>query len=194
MGRGNVSAGHNGRLFYVDYDYFNMYYRKDDPEEDSISASEYYDLTEEKQKNYEYDETLSQIYYDDFKEELTERILKRYKSFNPSNRHIGRYKHIELSNKLFHIVLEDNEWSVAVEILPNESGKPGFQKRQLDQVAKGVRNILLDMFPTIHTRNGPWLSNELTREDAKRLDQEEKERVQKEKTENTEGTMNEPRG
>lgn len=176
MGRGNVAVGHNDRLYYVNYDYFQVFRHKTDPEKDLLNITQYYELSKDKQDEYAYDETISQENYNDFKNELVCRMTKRYKSMTAKDRWLGRSQHAICSNALFHVALEDNEWSVAVELIATSDGSPNLQKRHISSYAKSLRNILLDMFPEIYIRTGAWTSSPLTQKDAKQLDKEENQK------------------
>ncbi len=71
------------------------------------------------------------------------------------------------------IVLEDNDWSIAVELLYNElhikkitdAEKLVFQTIHMD-----MRNYLISQLGTIYTRNGSWSIEPLTRKIAKAQD------------------------
>lgn len=138
MGRGNVCVNkENEGLYYVDYNNFRPW------------------LEEE---NYEIDE----YQLDDFKEEFIIEIKKRFKSFIDINE-FENNKEILLRNNLFSIAIEDNEWSLAVELLETEDyydspNLDGLRYKHSNNYLNGIKETLLDMFGEIGIRTSAWTS------------------------------------
>ena len=161
MGRGNICPSTiNSRVLYVDYDNLNLYTNKYDSE-DIIAQGDVPigDTT------YEYDDILSQMQFDDFKDEFVRGMLQRYKSFTETNE-----DNIILENNLFTVSLEDNEWSVAVILEPKEQDyytKGNYemmQTRLVDTYYKGMQQLLLEQFEEIGVYGGPWTHGTIKRE------------------------------
>ena len=74
-----------------------------------------------------------------------------------------------LESSLFHIAIEDNEWSLAVELLQKEgaygSNLSGLQARHYQKYLDGIKRCLLEYLPSIGTRTGAWTSGIIKREE-----------------------------
>lgn len=72
-----------------------------------------------------------------------------------------------LESPLFYICLEDNEWSLAVELIQKEppwcQSYAGLQSRHYQAYLKGIEKCLLDRLPSIGTYKSAWTSGRLTR-------------------------------
>lgn len=170
MGRGNVCVhGEAEGLYYIDCDYFDTYVRVDDEtyECESCLADElsYDDLTS---GEWSFDEALTGFTYNEIIDEFKENFVKLFPSFCEVEPYwIGwrNTKKVILENELFQIATEDNEWSVAVELLQKDEAPIGLQlglyKRYLDGIAKALLKIL----PTIGTYGGAWTSGHLSRQE-----------------------------
>lgn len=81
----------------------------------------------------------------------------------------GRSRRVILESKLFYIAVEDNEWSLAVELLqkedPYDDHLSGLQGRHYLKYLDGMKRCLLDRLPSIGTRKGAWMSGTITREE-----------------------------
>lgn len=74
-----------------------------------------------------------------------------------------------LESKLFYITVEDNEWSLAVELIqkedPYDNHLEGLQKRHFQTYLDGIRDTLFEQFETLSVRNGPWMSKQISRKE-----------------------------
>lgn len=165
MGRGNVCVfGKYEGLYYADRDYLDFYVPIDGEADDGkfLGEIDYCDFGD-----YEYDEFLSRIYYEDFVYELTDMLIKKFKSFAKTGNDYG----VILENELFEIEIEDNEWSYAVKLIQKEcwydNHLEGLQKKHYQNYLDGIKDIMLELFPSIGSYSGAWTSGTITREDAK---------------------------
>jgi hypothetical protein len=159
MGRGNVCVfkEYEG-LYYVDRDYLD-YYVPIDGEADE--GGFYGDI--ENIDNYEWDYFISQSYYEDFIYEFVDAFTKRFKSFTKTGKEYGTI----MESNLFEIEIEDNQWSYAVKLIQKEcwydNHLEGLQKKHHENYLKGMKEILLDLFPSIGTYAGAWCHGTITR-------------------------------
>lgn len=167
MGQGNVCVhGEYEGLYYVDYDYIHMYSSKDDPEKDEIYGAEVDDFDA-----WEYDDILSQRNFEDFQEMFIRDFLNRFKSFTRSkmNTWLGDACWAIMENNLFYIALEDNEWSIAVELIQKDDpygfALGGLQMRHYQNYLKGIRDCLFQQFEELGIYGGPWTSGRIRREE-----------------------------
>lgn len=168
MGAGNVCVfGQAEGLYYVDRDFLDVYSRKtEDNEYESCLLGE----LECGDDTFEYDEFESELRRDDMQYNLCEMLRKRFPSFEYVNKWVSNTRKALLENELFYIVLEDNQWSIAVELIQKEGEYGGEEKVGLQmglylKYLKGIKEILLDMYGEIGTYNGAWTSGRLRKED-----------------------------
>lgn len=170
MGRGNVcvSGAYEG-LWYIDKDCLSLYRDRENEDEYVYGVELGYDaLTSGR---FEYDEFASQDQYDDMVESLRAEITGRYDSFSVIDRWVSNHgnrcdRRAILENELFFIALEDNEWSVAVELLqkgPEELA--GLQARHYEGYLETLKKIILDLFGQVSYRNGAWMSGTIRKEE-----------------------------
>lgn len=165
MSRGNVCVfGKFEGLYYVDRDYIDFYVPINGEADDGKFLGE---LSMSEFPDYEYDEFLSNIYYEDFINDFVYLFNKKFKSFAQTGKEYGTI----LENNLFEIEIEDNEWSYAVKLIQKEcwydNHLEGLQKKHYTNYLDGIKNILLEMFPSIGCYSGAWTSGTITREDVK---------------------------
>lgn len=163
MGRGNVCVfGDYEGLYYVDRGYLDFYVPIDGEAVDGLFLEE---MEHNDFANYEYDEFISRSYYEDFVNEFIFYFTKRFNSFTKTGEDYG----VILENELFEIEIEDNEWSYAVKLIQKEDDYDdhlqGLQKKHYKSYLDGMKNILLDMFPSIGGYSGAWTSKTITRKD-----------------------------
>lgn len=168
MGRGNVCVhGEFEGLYYVDRDYIDCYIANEADENGEYEQKMQGDMCMEDFQNYEYDPVLSGLYYDDFIQEFTAMMEKKFKSFVST----GNDFETVMENNLFEIVIEDNEWSFAVKLVQKEDDYDnhlkGLQKKHYQNYLEGIKNILLELFPTIGCYGGAWTHETIRREDVK---------------------------
>lgn len=153
MGRGNVCVtGSYEGLFYIDNDDLRVY-RRNDPYAKEEETSLQRDLSCEDFSSGEWllDEVGSSYEEEDVLECFCAELRKLCPSFQPaanSNVWLGNERRVILENELFYICVEDNEWSLAVELVQKDgysdcesTWMAGLQKRRyrgyLDSMKKG---------------------------------------------------------
>lgn len=158
MGKGNVCVfGKYEGLYYVDYDFINMYTCIDKKE--NLQEIRECEMKLEDFGSYTYDEILSDINYQDFKENFVADFTEKYKSFTPCNEWISRDRRAILENNLFYIALADNEWSVAVMLLQKEQcSLEGLQARHFQNYLEGIKECLFNQFESLGIYGGAWTS------------------------------------
>ena len=103
-------------------------------------------------------------------------LRKLCPSFQPaanSNVWLGNERRVILENELFYICVEDNEWSLAVELIQKDGYSDcqsawlaGLQKRRYRGYLDDMKKALLARLPSIGVRTGPWTPGTITREEA----------------------------
>ena len=180
MGRGNVCvSGPYEGLYYIDNDDFHVY-RRDEPDSDEEFQTRLLkDLSHEELTSGEwyFDEWESLDEEDSILECFVESFTRMFRSFERPERGTcltepgfgGRSRRVLLESKLFYIALEDNEWSLAVELLqkedPYDDHLSGLQGRHYQKYLDGIKRCLLEVLPGIGTYGGPWTSGRITREE-----------------------------
>lgn len=166
MGKGNVCVhGKFEGLYYVYRDYIDCYIAKEMNEDGEYEQKMQYDMEMEDYQNFDYDDILSGIYYDDFLQEFTYMMENKFKSFVSTGKDYGTI----MENNLFEIEVEDNEWSYAIKLIQKEcwydNHLEGLQKKHYQNYLDGIKIILLELFPSIGCYGGAWTSGTITRED-----------------------------
>lgn len=150
MGCGNVRVnGSYEGLYYIDYDYFR-------------SSNE--NCPDELCENFE---LFKQIFIND--------IQDKFKSFlichQPiSSTDIYSYKNAIMENELFYIVIEDNEWSIAVELIQKECDDfkiKNLQKGLYKKYLEGIKNCLFNQFDELGIYCGSWTSGRINKYNTK---------------------------
>lgn len=172
MGKGNVCVfkPYEG-LYYIDNQNLSVYRENgdltEDPEDRLLRDLSYEDLS-----SWHYDEIGSMYEEEDVLVCFTEGFLRKFPSFSkvtPKDQWISRSQRAILENKLFSIAVEDNEWSLAVELLQKEDpygdSLAGLQKKHYQAYLKGIRDSLLDRLPSIGAYAGAWTHKVITQED-----------------------------
>lgn len=164
MGRGNVCVfGEYEGLYYVDRDYIDCYIANEADENGEFEQKMLGEMSMEDFQNYEYDPVLSGLYYEDFIQEFTSMMEKKFKSFVST----GNDYETVMENSLFEIDIEDNEWAYAVKLIQKESyydNLEGLQKKHYQNYLEGIKTILLELFPSIGCYGGAWTHGTITRE------------------------------
>ena len=170
MGRGNVCVtGEYEGLYYIDHDHTTVYRKYDNDEECSLAAA--LSLEELTSGKWYLDEYSSMEEAGDVLDCFIEDFCSKFHSFNPPKKdsaHNSRRSNILLENKLFCIVIEDNEWSDAIMLLqkedPYDDHLSGLQKRHYQKYLEGMKEALLNRLPSIGCYAGAWTSGVITRE------------------------------
>lgn len=171
MGRGNVCVhGPCEGLFYIDTDDFQVYVSDGpEPETKLLGELDYFALTGD---GWKYSADLSEQELGDILDRFMERFIQMFPSFSRTgpDTWMDRTRRVILENTLFCVAVEDNEWSVAVELLQKEfedgMDLTGFQKRYYKSYLSGMQKCLLEILPGIGIYTGPWTSGRIRREDA----------------------------
>lgn len=167
MGKGNVCVlGKCEGLYYVDNGFLDVYSREDEhgDKEYRLLKDVECDDTE-----FEYDESESYFKREEFDWQFAELMRARFPSFELVDKWISRDRKALLENDLFYVVYEDNQWSLAIELIMKEGEyggeeKVGLQMGLYRKYLKGIEDILLDMHGTVGTYSGAWTSGTITRE------------------------------
>ena len=155
MGRGNVCVtGSYEGLFYIDNDDLRVY-RKDGPGTDDCEDRlqrdlDYADITG---PDWYLDEVGSSYEEEDVLECFCAELRKLCPSFQPavnSNVWLGNERRVILENELFYICVEDNEWSLAIELVQKDgysdcesAWMAGLQKRRYRGYLDSMKKALL---------------------------------------------------
>ena len=82
---------------------------------------------------------------------------------------ISRSQKAILESPLFYLCLEDNNWSLAVELIQKETPQgrsyAALQARCDQRYLTGIARCLLNHLPSIGLYTGPWTSGRLRREE-----------------------------
>lgn len=157
MGRGNVmTTGMCEGLYFVDYDFLDVYRKPID--EDTYDYRYIRDVDED---GYEYDQTESELRRDEFEHKFVETMKSRFHSFEYINKWISRTRRALLENKLFYVVVEDNQWSIAIELIQKEGeygGEEmvGLQMGLYKRYLEGMKAILLELNGEVGIYCGAW--------------------------------------
>lgn len=178
MGRGNVYVtGSYEGLFYIDNDDLRVW-RKDGPDgkEPEIRMMADISLDELVADDWYVDEIESSYKEEDVLRCFCAELRKLCPSFKPaanSNVWLGNERRVILENELFYICVEDNEWSLAVELVQKDGYSDcqsawlaGLQKRRYRGYLDDMKKALLARLPSIGVRTGPWTHGTIAREEA----------------------------
>lgn len=172
MGRGNVCVtGQFEGLFYIDNDDWRVY-RHDDGEDEpeTILGRDlaYDDITD---GGWIDDDWGSQEELGDIRECFIDSFTDRFPSFKKieDEKWLDRTREVLLESRLFYICIEDNEWSLAVELIqkedPYDDHLTGLQKQHYRRYLEGMKQSLLKRLPCIGTYAGAWTSGTIRREE-----------------------------
>ncbi len=150
-------------LFYVDYSCMDVYVNVNDANDVKTNNDP---AIAQNPDTYQFDDTLTQARFDSFKKQFVKKMQDKFKSLKPHDLTL-KGKHQLLMNDMFIIAFEDNDWSVAVELLENPKSKnPNLRPNLFPNFKKGMRDILLDLVDEIHVRTGSWSTQRVTKADA----------------------------
>jgi hypothetical protein len=164
-------------LFYIDNDDLRVY-RRNDPYAKEEETSLQRDLSPADIMGDEWllDEIGSSYEEEDVLECFCNEMRKSCPSFEPAvsdNVWLGRERRVILENELFYICVEDNELSLAVELVQKDSYSDcenawlsGLQRATYKQYLECMKTALLTRLPEIGTYAGAWTSGRITREEA----------------------------
>lgn len=169
MGRGNVCVlGKCEGLYYIDNDDLCVYRPIGSTVAEEPELRLRRDIPFEDLCLWEYSDIDTQWWEDDVIEELQSSLRKKFPSFVPCDKWVGRERRAILQNQLFYIALEDNEWSLAVELLQRDEGwgddwRQNLQKRHFQRYLDGIRDSLFEQFESLGAYSGAWTSKTIHR-------------------------------
>ncbi len=148
MGRGNACVfGKYEGLYYIDWNNFSSEY-----EDEHGNIIQDYDLQQE-----EWEGSLEQFIGD---------FTQRFKSFSRCDEWISNSEKAVLENSLFYIVIEDNEWSIAIKLIQKEQyydrgNIENLQAKHYRTYLYGMRDCLFNQFEELGVYGGPWTSGRI---------------------------------
>lgn len=165
-------------LFYIENALYEVMKRNepyvDEPE---IRLRDELDYDELSNGSWYEDEWSSEEELDDIEECFMESFTKMFPSFcrvEPQKwLRNGPYGDITrraiLESRLFYVCLENNVWSMAIELVQKEEpyGEPwmeNLQRRLYEKYLDGMKKCLLDRLPRIGTYGGAWTHGLIRRE------------------------------
>lgn len=171
MGRGNVRVtGPYEGLFYIDRDYTAVYRNVNaaDDDMDDRKLRYWFGSDSPEEKGWEHDECESvdeedydlRLFSDDFKNQFPE--------FSKTNKNVSKTRRAILESPLFYVAVEDNEWSIAVELIQKDTVSDldlNSQNALYRIYLNSMKKILLDLFPSIGIYTGSWTHGTLTKEE-----------------------------
>lgn len=176
MGRGNVCVtGPYEGLFYIDNDDLRVYWTYNYcTGETATRLQRYLSADDIKGAMWHLDEIESSYEEEDVLKCFCEELRKLCPSFQPAvnpNVWLGNKRRVILENRLFYICLEDNEWSLAVELIQKDGYSDcqsawlaGLQKRHYREYLDGMKKALLTRLPCIGVYDSAWMSRTITKE------------------------------
>ena len=167
MGRGNVCvSGKYEGLYFIDNGDLHIYRPLED-NDDEPKLLKYISL--EELSLWEYSDIDTQWWEYDVIVELQNSMQKKFPSFTPCDEWTSEGQRAILQNQLFYIALEDNEWSLAVELIQKEAPWPqsydGLQHKHYQRYLAGIRDTLFEQFESLGIYTGPWTSKTIHRSD-----------------------------
>jgi len=173
MGRGNVcTLGKYEGLYYIDNDHIHVYRDSEDmgdePETRLMGELDYEEITG---CRWLYDEEGSMNEEDDILECFMDDFTRMFPSFKRADNCTGQWlrngsygdfsRRVILESKLFYICVEDNEWSLAVELIQKEEPwgavwMENLQRRLHEKYLEGMKKALLMRVPSICPYGGAW--------------------------------------
>lgn len=173
MGRGNVcTTGPYEWVYYIDNDDLHVY-RRNDPyaKEDETCLQCELSPTDIMGNAWLLDEIGSSNEEEDVLECFCDEMMRLCPSFHKvrDDFWISQNRRMILENSLFYICMEDNEWSLAVELIQHDDDHgriAGLQKRHYAHYLECMKKALLSRLPSIGIRTGAWTHGIITREEA----------------------------
>lgn len=166
MGKSNVNVSLRDGLYYVHYDSMNLYRSKTNPNDlRPITA-----IPKGQQSKFNFDKPASQWKYDKWLDSFCDSITKLFPSFQRIDRYEKTTRRFVMENTLFSIVIEDNGWGFAIELIANpKCPYPNLQNHHFDRFFTGIRTVLLNSVDTIYVRTGSWTAQPFTKADTQKL-------------------------
>lgn len=170
MGRGNVCVhGKYEGLYFVDRDYLDVYTSPVD--EDGCCEGRLLGELDagDLMSGWEFDRLSSEANQQEMLDRFMDGLLELAPSFERCGPDLwDGSRRLLLENGLFYIAVENNEWSLAVELVQKEDdyhSLAGLQARHYEGYLSSMLAALLALLPSIGTYTGPWTSGRIKRED-----------------------------
>lgn len=155
----NLNVDNLSGLFYIDYKDIFIYNKPNDS-----NFIKQKDINPDELNNYEFNQDASQAHYNNCIDKISDYMANNFDSMLKTDLR-EKKKHIIAANQLFQVTLEDNDWSVAVQLLPIKKANKGLQKQMYYAFLHGLRNALFEQFDTLYVRNGSWSQIAITNND-----------------------------
>lgn len=155
----NLNVDNLSGLFYIDYKDIFIYNKPNDS-----NFIKQKDINPDELNNYEFNQDASQAHYNNCIDKISDYMANNFDSMLKTDLR-EKKKHIIAANQLFQVTLEDNDWSVAVQLLPVKKANKGLQKQMYYAFLHGLRNALFEQFDTLYVRNGSWSQIAITKND-----------------------------
>ena len=174
MGRGNccVHGPYEG-LYFIDNEDLHVYRSSeasaaDGPETRLLRELDYEELTGGR---WLYDDLCTEDATQELLDTFADDLMNVFPSFRrvPSGYWISQDRRAILENQLFYVCIEDNQWSLAMELIQKEppwgENYEALQARHYRQYLLGIQTCLLNRLPSIGIYTGPWTSGVLKKEE-----------------------------
>lgn len=155
----NLNVDNLSGLFYIDYKDIFIYNKPNDS-----NFIKQKDINPDELNNYEFNQDASQAHYNNCIDKISDYMANNFDSMLKTDLR-EKKKHIIAVNQLFQVTLEDNDWSIAVQLLPVKKANKGLQKQMYYAFLHGLRNALFEQFDTLYVRNGSWSQIDITKND-----------------------------
>ena len=155
---GNFSVDNDQTMYLIHYNEIYKYTN----ENGDIKADK--DIRPEERAEFEYDQELSQASYMAFKEKLIKALLAKFPSLTTNTSVTVKNALPIVENKLFAVLLKDNEWSLAVQIVSLPDGNKGLQTQMLPSFTIGLRDVLLDLTEAVYVRTSTFSVEQVTKD------------------------------
>lgn len=160
-------------LYFIDYDDIHVFRHKDCGPDGCIETRFLRDLDygELTGGDWLFDGLSSQFMLQEILDSFTSDFLEMFPNFSQicPDLWISRSQRAILESPLFYLCLEDNNWSLAVELIQKEPPQgrayAGLQANCYQRYLKGIERCLLNHLPSIGLYKGPWTSGRLRREE-----------------------------
>ncbi len=160
-------------LYFIDYDDIHIFRHKDCSPDGCAEIRFLRDLDygELTGGDWLFDALSTQFAQQEILNSFTSDFLRMFPNFSRvcPDLWISRSQKAILESPLFYLCLEDNNWSLAVELIQKEppQGRSyvGLQANCYQRYLKGIEQCLLNQLPSIGLYKGPWTSGRLKREE-----------------------------
>ena len=160
-------------LYFIDYDDIHVFRHKDCDPDGSAEARFLRDLDygELTGGDWIFDDLATQFVQQEVLDSFTSDFLRMFPNFSKTcpDLWISRSQKAILESPLFYLCLEDNNWSLAVELIQKEPPQgrsyAALQARCYQRYLTGIARCPLNHQPGVGLYTGPWTSARLRREE-----------------------------